>query len=78
MRQARQYNEDSNVPRSFAQANPTGNAVAANDDGPLTDWRELGRQVLSEAMRRSMLELERRNGCGPARGICRGHNGGLS
>ena len=27
------------------------------------DWRELGRRVLGEALRRSMRELRRRNGC---------------
>jgi len=34
-----------------------------NHNQPWPNWRELGRRVLTEALRRSARELRRRNGC---------------
>ena len=47
-------------------------------DTPAVDWRELGRRVLSEAMKRSMRELRRRNGSAGNIGVFRGHREGRS
>jgi|GEM_PF-4420764 len=39
-----------------------GSTIIPSDiDGPLPDWRELGRRVLNESMRRSTRDMRRRN-----------------
>lgn len=45
---------------------------------PAADWGELGRRVLSEAMKRSMRELRRRNGHAGGLGAFHARRGGLS
>ncbi len=37
--------------------------LAPDTDGPLPDWREIGRRVLGESQRRTARDLRRRNGC---------------
>jgi hypothetical protein len=55
-----------------------GDAIRGSAGDFPADWRELGRRVLAEAMRRSMRELRRRNGCAAGRSIYRGRGEELS
>jgi hypothetical protein len=66
-------------------APPDGNAGARDLDSmeldvntSAVDWRELGRRVLSEAMKQSMRELRRRNGSVGSFGASHRNRGGLS
>jgi len=67
--------EHSATPRHPRRAAIFDMANLDTNDSP-TDWRELGRRVLGEAMRRSLREFRRRNGCRPKSGPIQGRREG--
>ena len=55
--------EPTSLPAAIQPLDSINDASLIDDASPLPDWRELGRRVLSESMRRTACELRRRNGC---------------
>jgi hypothetical protein len=59
VRHSKRNNAEQAIPADRLPEPPT----VPNRNQPWPDWRELGRRVLTEALRRSARELRRRNGC---------------